>query len=98
MLINYVIYFLMLMYLYFFFCCVLFLQKIDEENEVNLLVVFIEILDSFFVDEDGLFLFDALIDGDVIIENEVSFFFMFDGIFSFQEVEESFLVRIFFIV
>lgn len=50
----------------------LFLQKIDEENEANLLAVLMEIIDSLPVDEDGLPSFDALTDGDVTTENEAS--------------------------
>ncbi|KAK3546466.1 hypothetical protein QTP70_026321 [Hemibagrus guttatus] len=40
-------------------------QKIDEENEANLLAVLTETLDSIPVDEDGLPSFEALADGDV---------------------------------
>ncbi|XP_038130285.1 peroxisome proliferator-activated receptor gamma coactivator 1-alpha isoform X9 [Cyprinodon tularosa] len=42
-----------------------FLEKIDEENEANLLAVLTETLDSIPVDEDGLPSFEALADGDV---------------------------------
>ncbi|XP_073691708.1 peroxisome proliferator-activated receptor gamma coactivator 1-alpha isoform X5 [Garra rufa] len=40
-------------------------EKIDEENEANLLAVLTETLDSIPVDEDGLPSFEALADGDV---------------------------------
>ncbi|XP_069026356.1 LOW QUALITY PROTEIN: peroxisome proliferator-activated receptor gamma coactivator 1-alpha [Embiotoca jacksoni] len=40
-------------------------EKIDEENEANLLAVLTETLDSIPVDEDGLPSFRALADGDV---------------------------------
>ncbi|XP_076828512.1 peroxisome proliferator-activated receptor gamma coactivator 1-alpha isoform X2 [Brachyhypopomus gauderio] len=40
-------------------------EKIDEENEANLLAVLTETLDSIPVDEDGLPSFEALGDGDV---------------------------------
>ncbi|KAM3857853.1 peroxisome proliferator-activated receptor gamma coactivator 1-alpha [Diretmus argenteus] len=40
-------------------------DKIDEENEANLLAVLTETLDSIPVDEDGLPSFEALADGDV---------------------------------
>ncbi|KAJ8008264.1 hypothetical protein DPEC_G00102990 [Dallia pectoralis] len=40
-------------------------EKIDEENEANLLAVLTETLDSIPVDADGLPSFDALADGDV---------------------------------
>uniref|UniRef100_A0A8C9RYJ1 PPARG coactivator 1 alpha n=1 Tax=Scleropages formosus TaxID=113540 RepID=A0A8C9RYJ1_SCLFO len=39
-------------------------EKIDEENEANLLAVLTETLDSIPVDEDGLLSFEALADGD----------------------------------
>ncbi|XP_066576873.1 peroxisome proliferator-activated receptor gamma coactivator 1-alpha isoform X2 [Amia ocellicauda] len=39
-------------------------EKIDEENEANLLAVLTETLDSIPVDEDGLPSFEALADGD----------------------------------
>uniref|UniRef100_A0A3Q2ZTN5 Peroxisome proliferator-activated receptor gamma coactivator 1-alpha n=1 Tax=Kryptolebias marmoratus TaxID=37003 RepID=A0A3Q2ZTN5_KRYMA len=42
-----------------------FFEKIDEENEANLLAVLTETLDSIPVDEDGLPSFEALADGDV---------------------------------
>ncbi|XP_013911791.1 PREDICTED: peroxisome proliferator-activated receptor gamma coactivator 1-alpha-like, partial [Thamnophis sirtalis] len=47
-------------------------EKIDEENEANLLAVLTETLESIPVDEDGLPSFDALTDGDVTSENEAS--------------------------
>ncbi|MGH0153458.1 UNVERIFIED_CONTAM: hypothetical protein FKN15_075452 [Acipenser sinensis] len=40
-------------------------EKIDEENEANLLAALTETLDSIPVDEDGLPSFEALADGDV---------------------------------
>uniref|UniRef100_A0A3P9HUD1 Peroxisome proliferator-activated receptor gamma coactivator 1-alpha n=1 Tax=Oryzias latipes TaxID=8090 RepID=A0A3P9HUD1_ORYLA len=40
-------------------------EKIDEENEANLLAVLTETLESIPVDEDGLPSFEALADGDV---------------------------------
>lgn len=47
-------------------------EKIDEENEANLLAVLTETLDSIPVDEDGLPSFDALTDGDVTDETDAS--------------------------
>lgn len=75
--------------LYFF----LFWQKIDEENEANLLAVLTETLDSLPVDEDGLPSFDALTDGDVTTDNEASPSSMPDGTPPPQEAEEPSLVR-----
>ena len=69
------------------------LQKIDEENEANLLAVLTETLDSLPVDEDGLPSFDALTDGDVTTENEASPSSMPDGTPPPQEAEEPSLVR-----
>ncbi|XP_078256722.1 peroxisome proliferator-activated receptor gamma coactivator 1-alpha [Rhinoraja longicauda] len=40
-------------------------EKMDEENEANLLAALTETLDSIPIDEDGLPSFDALTDGDV---------------------------------
>lgn len=74
-------------------CRLLFLQKIDEENEANLLAVLTETLDSLPVDEDGLPSFDALTDGDVTTENEASPSSMPDGTPPPQEAEEPSLVR-----
>lgn len=71
----------------------LFLQKIDEENEANLLAVLTETLDSLPVDEDGLPSFDALTDGDVTTDNEASPSSMPDGTPPPQEAEEPSLVR-----
>lgn len=76
--------------LYFFS---LLLQKIDEENEANLLAVLTETLDSLPVDEDGLPSFDALTDGDVTTDNEASPSSMPDGTPPPQEAEEPSLVR-----
>lgn len=76
------------------FCiCPLLLQKIDEENEANLLAVLTETLDSLPVDEDGLPSFDALTDGDVTTDNEASPSSMPDGTPPPQEAEEPSLVR-----
>lgn len=74
----------------FFFS--LLLQKIDEENEANLLAVLTETLDSLPVDEDGLPSFDALTDGDVTTD-EASPSSMPDGTPPPQEAEEPSLVR-----
>lgn len=71
----------------------LLLQKIDEENEANLLAVLTETLDSLPVDEDGLPSFDALTDGDVTTDNEASPSSMPDGTPPPQEAEEPSLVR-----
>uniref|UniRef100_A0A452EU30 Peroxisome proliferator-activated receptor gamma coactivator 1-alpha n=1 Tax=Capra hircus TaxID=9925 RepID=A0A452EU30_CAPHI len=68
-------------------------EKIDEENEANLLAVLTETLDSLPVDEDGLPSFDALTDGDVTTENEASPSSMPDGTPPPQEAEEPSLVR-----
>lgn len=76
---------------FFFFC--LLTQKIDEENEANLLAVLTETLDSIPVDEDGLPSFDALTDGDVTNENDASPSPMPDGTPPTQEAEEPSLVR-----
>lgn len=71
----------------------LLFQKIDEENEANLLAVLTETLDSLPVDEDGLPSFDALTDGDVTTDNEASPSSMPDGTPPPQEAEEPSLVR-----
>ncbi|EPY80526.1 peroxisome proliferator-activated receptor gamma coactivator 1-alpha [Camelus ferus] len=63
-------------------------EKIDEENEANLLAVLTETLDSLPVDEDGLPSFDALTDGDVTTENEASPSSMPDDTPPPQEAEE----------
>uniref|UniRef100_A0A8B9IMS7 Peroxisome proliferator-activated receptor gamma coactivator 1-alpha n=1 Tax=Anser cygnoides TaxID=8845 RepID=A0A8B9IMS7_ANSCY len=63
-------------------------EKIDEENEANLLAVLTETLDSIPVDEDGLPSFDALTDGDVTNENDASPSPMPDGTPPTQEAEE----------
>lgn len=68
-------------------------QKIDEENEANLLAVLTETLDSIPVDEDGLPSFDALTDGDVTNEHDASPSPMPDGTPPPQEAEEPSLVR-----
>ncbi|XP_024848826.1 peroxisome proliferator-activated receptor gamma coactivator 1-alpha isoform X4 [Bos indicus x Bos taurus] len=68
-------------------------EKIDEENEANLLAVLTETLDSLPVDEDGLPSFDALTDGDVTTENEASPSSMPDGTPPPQEAEEPSLLK-----
>ncbi|XP_049645949.1 peroxisome proliferator-activated receptor gamma coactivator 1-alpha isoform X3 [Suncus etruscus] len=68
-------------------------EKIDEENEANLLAVLTETLDSLPVDEDGLPSFDALTDGDVNTENETSPSSMPDGTPPPQEAEEPSLLK-----
>ncbi|XP_032489223.1 peroxisome proliferator-activated receptor gamma coactivator 1-alpha isoform X3 [Phocoena sinus] len=68
-------------------------EKIDEENEANLLAVLTETLDSLPVDEDGLPSFDALTDGDVTTENEASPSSMPDGTPPPQETEEPSLLK-----
>ncbi|XP_048461145.1 peroxisome proliferator-activated receptor gamma coactivator 1-alpha isoform X1 [Rhincodon typus] len=45
-------------------------EKMDEENEANLLAALTETLDSIPIDEDGLPSFDALTDGDVTNVND----------------------------
>ncbi|XP_067845343.1 peroxisome proliferator-activated receptor gamma coactivator 1-alpha isoform X4 [Heptranchias perlo] len=47
-------------------------EKMDEENEANLLAALTETLDSIPVDEDGLPSFDALTDGNVTNVNDPS--------------------------
>ncbi|XP_065454234.1 peroxisome proliferator-activated receptor gamma coactivator 1-alpha isoform X4 [Chrysemys picta bellii] len=68
-------------------------EKIDEENEANLLAVLTETLDSIPVDEDGLPSFDALTDGDVTNENDASPSPMPDGTPPTQEAEEPSLLK-----
>ncbi|KAM7156832.1 peroxisome proliferator-activated receptor gamma coactivator 1-alpha isoform 2-T2 [Molossus nigricans] len=68
-------------------------EKIDEENEANLLAALTETLDSLPVDEDGLPSFDALTDGDVTAENEASPSSMPDGTPPPQEAEEPSLLK-----
>ncbi|XP_074205835.1 peroxisome proliferator-activated receptor gamma coactivator 1-alpha isoform X6 [Camelus bactrianus] len=68
-------------------------EKIDEENEANLLAVLTETLDSLPVDEDGLPSFDALTDGDVTTENEASPSSMPDDTPPPQEAEEPSLLK-----
>ncbi|KAG8453553.1 hypothetical protein GDO86_000256 [Hymenochirus boettgeri] len=68
-------------------------QKIDEENEENLLAVLTETLDSLPVDEDGLPSFDALTDGDVTNEHDPSLSSMPDGTPPIQEAEEPSLLK-----
>ncbi|XP_043549873.1 peroxisome proliferator-activated receptor gamma coactivator 1-alpha isoform X2 [Chiloscyllium plagiosum] len=45
-------------------------EKMDEENEANLLAALTETLDSIPIDEDGLPSFDSLSDGDVTTVND----------------------------
>ncbi|XP_054856002.1 peroxisome proliferator-activated receptor gamma coactivator 1-alpha [Eublepharis macularius] len=47
-------------------------EKIDEENEANLLAVLTETLDNIPVDEDGLPSFEALTEGHVTNENDAN--------------------------
>ncbi|XP_078250176.1 peroxisome proliferator-activated receptor gamma coactivator 1-alpha isoform X1 [Pogona vitticeps] len=68
-------------------------EKIDEENEANLLAVLTETLDSIPVDEDGLPSFDALTDGDVTNENDASSLPMPNGTPPPQEAEEPSLLK-----
>ncbi|XP_030047097.1 peroxisome proliferator-activated receptor gamma coactivator 1-alpha isoform X1 [Microcaecilia unicolor] len=68
-------------------------EKIDEENEANLLAVLTETLDSIPVDEDGLPSFDALTDGDVASESDPSPPSMPDGTPPIQEAEEPSLLK-----
>uniref|UniRef100_A0A8C3LVP8 Peroxisome proliferator-activated receptor gamma coactivator 1-alpha n=1 Tax=Chrysolophus pictus TaxID=9089 RepID=A0A8C3LVP8_CHRPC len=68
-------------------------EKIDEENEANLLAVLTETLDSIPVDEDGLPSFDALTDGDVTNEHDSSPSPMPDGTPPPQEAEEPSLLK-----
>ncbi|XP_008569714.1 PREDICTED: peroxisome proliferator-activated receptor gamma coactivator 1-alpha [Galeopterus variegatus] len=68
-------------------------EKIDEENEANLLAVLTETLDSLPVDEDGLPSFDALTDGDVTTDNEARPSSMPDGTPPPQEAEEPSLLK-----
>ncbi|KAM8940421.1 peroxisome proliferator-activated receptor gamma coactivator 1-alpha isoform 2-T2 [Pelodytes ibericus] len=68
-------------------------EKIDEENEENLLAVLTETLDSLPVDEDGLPSFDALTDGDVTNEHDPSLSSMPDGTPPTQEAEEPSLLK-----
>lgn len=67
------------------------LQKIEEENEENLLAVLTETLDSLPVDEDGLPSFDALT--DVTSEHDPRLSSLPDGTPPTQEAEEPSLVR-----
>ncbi|KAM4808564.1 peroxisome proliferator-activated receptor gamma coactivator 1-alpha [Rhinophrynus dorsalis] len=68
-------------------------EKIDEENEANLLAVLTETLDSLPVDEDGLPSFDALTEGDVTNEHDPSLSSMPDGTPPSQEAEEPSLLK-----
>ncbi|XP_048826977.1 peroxisome proliferator-activated receptor gamma coactivator 1-alpha isoform X4 [Brienomyrus brachyistius] len=68
-------------------------EKIDEENEANLLAVLTETLDSIPVDEDGLPSFEALADGDVTNTSEQSCPSTPDGSPPAQEAEEPSLLK-----
>ncbi|XP_068123922.1 peroxisome proliferator-activated receptor gamma coactivator 1-alpha isoform X2 [Hyperolius riggenbachi] len=68
-------------------------EKIEEENEENLLAVLTETLDSLPVDEDGLPSFDALTDGDVTSEHDPSLSSLPDGTPPTQEAEEPSLLK-----
>ncbi|XP_077157640.1 peroxisome proliferator-activated receptor gamma coactivator 1-alpha isoform X2 [Paroedura picta] len=68
-------------------------EKIDEENEANLLAVLTETLDNIPVDEDGLPSFDALTDGDVTSENDASSSPMPNNTPPPQEAEEPSLLK-----
>uniref|UniRef100_V9K8I0 Peroxisome proliferator-activated receptor gamma coactivator 1-alpha n=1 Tax=Callorhinchus milii TaxID=7868 RepID=V9K8I0_CALMI len=68
-------------------------EKIDEENEANLLAALTETLDSIPVDEDGLPSFDALTDGDVTNVNDPSPPSMPDGTPPTPEAEEPSLLK-----
>ncbi|KAM9329252.1 peroxisome proliferator-activated receptor gamma coactivator 1-alpha [Gastrophryne carolinensis] len=68
-------------------------EKIEEENEENLLAVLTETLDSLPVDEDGLPSFEALTDGDVTSEHDPSLSSLPDGTPPIQEAEEPSLLK-----
>ncbi|XP_060791330.1 peroxisome proliferator-activated receptor gamma coactivator 1-alpha isoform X3 [Neoarius graeffei] len=68
-------------------------EKIDEENEANLLAVLTETLDSIPVDEDGLPSFEALADGDVTNASDQSCPSTPDGSPRTPEPEESSLLK-----
>ncbi|XP_048365054.1 peroxisome proliferator-activated receptor gamma coactivator 1-alpha isoform X2 [Sphaerodactylus townsendi] len=68
-------------------------EKIDEENEANLLAVLTETLDNIPVDEDGLPSFDALTDGDVTHENDASSSPMPHNTPPLQDAEEPSLLK-----
>uniref|UniRef100_A0A8C5I5A2 RRM domain-containing protein n=1 Tax=Gouania willdenowi TaxID=441366 RepID=A0A8C5I5A2_GOUWI len=68
-------------------------EKIDEENEANLLAVLTETLDSIPVDEDGLPSFEALADGDVTNASDQSCPSSPDGSPNTPEPEEPSLLK-----
>ncbi|XP_078071608.1 peroxisome proliferator-activated receptor gamma coactivator 1-alpha isoform X2 [Mustelus asterias] len=68
-------------------------EKMDEENEANLLAALTETLDSIPIDEDGLPSFDALTDGDVTNVNDPSPPSMPDGTPPTPEAEEPSLLK-----
>nr|XP_015200729.1 PREDICTED: peroxisome proliferator-activated receptor gamma coactivator 1-alpha isoform X2 [Lepisosteus oculatus] len=68
-------------------------EKIDEENEANLLAVLTETLDSLPVDEDGLPSFDALAEGDVTNTSDQSCPSSPDGSPPTPEAEEPSLLK-----
>ncbi|XP_051865392.1 peroxisome proliferator-activated receptor gamma coactivator 1-alpha isoform X2 [Pristis pectinata] len=68
-------------------------EKMDEENEANLLAALTETLDSIPIDEDGLPSFDALTDGDVTSVNDPSPPSTPDGTPPTPEVEEPSLLK-----
>uniref|UniRef100_G3Q7H6 Peroxisome proliferator-activated receptor gamma, coactivator 1 alpha n=1 Tax=Gasterosteus aculeatus TaxID=69293 RepID=G3Q7H6_GASAC len=68
-------------------------EKIDEENEANLLAVLTETLDSIPVDEDGLPSFEALADGDVTNASDRSCPSSLDGSPRTPEPEEPSLLK-----
>ncbi|XP_035375604.1 peroxisome proliferator-activated receptor gamma coactivator 1-alpha isoform X1 [Electrophorus electricus] len=68
-------------------------EKIDEENEANLLAVLTETLDSIPVDEDGLPSFEALADGDVTNASDQSCPSTPDGSPRTPELEEPSLLK-----
>nr|XP_020467103.1 peroxisome proliferator-activated receptor gamma coactivator 1-alpha isoform X2 [Monopterus albus] len=68
-------------------------EKIDEENEANLLAVLTETLDSIPVDEDGLPSFEALADGDVTNASDRSCSSSPDGSPRTPEPEEPSLLK-----
>ncbi|XP_067893575.1 peroxisome proliferator-activated receptor gamma coactivator 1-alpha isoform X2 [Heterodontus francisci] len=68
-------------------------EKMDEENEANLLAVLTETLDSIPIDEDGLPSFDALTDEDVTNANYPSPPSTSDGTPPTPEAEEPSLLK-----
>ncbi|XP_028657586.1 peroxisome proliferator-activated receptor gamma coactivator 1-alpha isoform X3 [Erpetoichthys calabaricus] len=68
-------------------------EKLDEENEANLLAVLTETLDNIPVDEDGLPSFDALADGDVTSASNLSRPSTPDGSSPVPEAEEPSLLK-----